>query len=280
MNRVGATYSSVGKELRLRRILDPKGSVVFAFDHGVEHGPRDFNEDTINAERVIARVVEAGVDAVMLTPGLARITSRAWMGKASLIVKITGKTLLRPADERLVQSPFGSLDEAIALGADAVAMTVYWGSPYEDVMLERWFNVKSIAESYGIPLLQLAYPRGPSIENMYDVEVVMYGARAAAESGADIIKTYYTGSAETFKKVVESANGIPVLMSGGKLRSKPEDFLKDLASVMEAGGAGAVVGRNIFQSGDITGMTKAVVSVIKDRVDPGDAAKRYLGRTA
>lgn len=49
----------------------------------------------------------------------------------------------------------------------------------------------------------------------------MYGARAAAESGADMIKTYWTGSSETFAKVVDAAAGVPVLLSGGAKAENP-----------------------------------------------------------
>lgn len=49
----------------------------------------------------------------------------------------------------------------------------------------------------------------------------MYGARAAAETGgADMIKTYWTGSKETFAKVVDAAAGVPVLLSGGGAKTE------------------------------------------------------------
>jgi len=100
-------------------------------------------------------------------------------------------------------------------------------------MLRLWVDVKSVAEYYDLSCLQLAYPRGPAIKNRYDVEIVRYGARAAAESGADLIKTYYTGSTETFRRVVEAASGVPVLMSGGAKTKTPLELLKVVKNVME-----------------------------------------------
>ncbi len=271
------TYNMVGKSVRLSRILKSDGrAVVFAFDHGVEHGPSDFPPEHVDPRVIIGKVVEAGVDAIMMLPGIARITWDLWGNKTALIIKVTSKTNLRPRDERLLQSVFGYVEEAVALGADAVAATVYWGSQYEDRMLQQWFAVRNEAESYGLPCLQLAYPRGPAIPNRYDVEIVRYGARAAAESGADLIKTYYTGSLETFKQVVEAASGVPVLMSGGPRREKEVDFLRDVKNVLEAGGRGVVVGRNVFQHKNPTGMMKAVIGVVHEDLEPEEAVKKYL----
>jgi len=267
------SYASVGKRLRLGRILPDGKSLIFAFDHGVEHGPADFPGETINPRKILEKVV-GEVDAVMLLPGMAYLTSEVWAGKVPLIVKVTSKTSLRPEQERLLQSRFGWVEDAVRLGADAVAATVYWGSQFEDKMLEQWFAVKSAAEEYGLPCLQLSYPRGPAIKDMYDVEVVRYGVRAAIESGADLIKTYYTGSTESFRRVVEVAAGVPVLMSGGAKAKILLDFLQVVKSVMEAGAQGVVVGRNIFQHENPRGAARAIAAVVHEGLEPEEALKR------
>ncbi len=270
-------FNYVGKYVRMSRLLPDGKAVVFAFDHGVEHGPSDFPPDRVAARTIIEKVVKAGVDAIMMLPGVARLTYDLWGGRVPAIVKVTSKTNLRPKEERLLQSVFGFVEDAVALGADAVAATVYWGSPLEDRMLERWFAVRSAAEEYGMPCLQLAYPRGPAIKNRYDVEIVRYGARAAAESGADLIKTYFTGDKDTFAEVVKAASGVPVLMSGGPSRPKPVDFLRDVQAVMLAGGKGVVVGRNIFQHPNPAGMARAIMKVVHDGVEPEEAVKEVEG---
>ncbi len=267
------SYSDIGKYVRLNRILRDGKAVIFAFDHGVEHGPSDFPGEAINPKWILKHVVNAGIDAVMMLPGMARLTYDIWAGKTSLIIKITSKTNLRPEEERLLQSIFGYVEDAVALGADAVAATVYWGSPYEDEMLMQWFDIRRSAEYYGLPCLQLAYPRGPTIKNRYDVEIVKYGVRAAIESGADLIKTYYTGSTDTFREVVKVASGIPVLMSGGPRRDLIIDFLKDVRSVMDASARGVVVGRNIFQSSDPEGVARAIIAIVHDDLTPEEALK-------
>jgi len=269
-------FSYVGKLVRISRILKSNGkAVIFAFDHGVEHGPRDFDipENRVDPRKILKPVVEAGVDAIMMLPGMAKLTYDIWAGKTAIIVKVTSKTNLRPKDEQFKQSVFGYVEDAVALGADAVAATVYWGSPEEDAMLDLWFAIRRAAEIYGLPCLQLAYPRGPHMENWYDVEIVRYAARAAAESGADMIKIYYTGSKETFAKVVEAACGVPVLMSGGPRRERAIDFLKDVENVIAAGGRGVVVGRNVFQHPKPKEMLKAVMAVVHEGKSAEEAVK-------
>jgi class I fructose-bisphosphate aldolase len=267
------SYSNIGKTVRLTRILRDGRAVVFAFDHGFEHGPGDFTSETIDPRGVLKKIVDAGVDAVMLTAGLAHVTRDSWLGKTSLIVKITGKTNLRPEEQKLLQSIIGTVEEAVSLGADAVAATVYWGSQYEDAMLSQWVSIKEEAERYGYPCLQLAYPRGPSIKNMYDVEVVKYGVRAAIEVGADLIKTYYTGSRETFREVVKAASGVPVLMSGGAPRKNFIDFLRDVEDVMKAGAQGVVVGRNVFMHENPASAIKAVMKIVHEGLTAEEAYK-------
>ncbi|MCE4601964.1 MAG: 2-amino-3,7-dideoxy-D-threo-hept-6-ulosonate synthase [Desulfurococcales archaeon] len=265
--------SYIGKRVRVSRILPGGRSLIFAFDHGVEHGPSEIPEPRRDPRRIIEEVVEAGVDAVMTTPGVARLTWDIWAGRTAMIIKVTGKTSLRPGGDQLLQSPIGSVHEAAAMAADGVAATVYWGSPSEDLMLERWTRIRLEAESLGMPALQLAYPRGPTIRDRYAVEIVEYGARAAMETGADLIKTYYTGSMETFRRVVEAAQGVPVLMSGGARTSAPQEFLWKVYEVIQAGGKGVVVGRNVFQATNLNDMVEAIKLIVHKGVTPEKAAE-------
>lgn len=265
--------SSVGKLVRLGRIFagDSK-AVIFAMDHGVERGPEVFPGDVVNPRTILNKVVEAGFDAIMVTKGVAMSTHEIWKNKLGLILKISGKSELRSKEDQTLQSPFGSVDDAVALCADAIATTVYWGSKYEDLMLERFVRTLSESEASGMPVLQLAYPRVEG-KNNNDVEVVSYAARLAFESGADAIKTYYTGDSESFSQVVKCAGGVPVLLSGGETNDQPLGFLKDVESVMAAGAKGVVVGRNVFQHKDPVKMGRAVIKVVHEEWSAKKAAK-------
>ena len=273
-------YQSVGIKRRMRRFFRRDGrALIFAMDHGFEHGPTDFEPvwEHVNPKTIIRKVMRAGVDGIMVLPGMARMAADGVKSNRGLMIKLTSKTALRPREYQLLQSQLGYVEDAVKLGADAIAATVYWGSPQEDAMMRQFAEIASYAHDLGFPVVQFAYPRGPYITEKYgkkeDYRVVMYGARAAAETGADMIKTYWTGSKETFAKVVDAAAGVPVLLSGGAKTENPVDFLKVVQGVVEAGGAGAVVGRNIFQREDPEPMIRALLRVIHRNEEPEEAAK-------
>ncbi|NJE04774.1 fructose-bisphosphate aldolase [Thermococcus sp. M36] len=273
-------YQNVGIKRRIGRFFRRDGrALIFAMDHGFEHGPTDFEEhwEHVNPRIILRKVIRAGVDGVMMLPGLARVAGDELKPNVGLMIKLTSKTELRPKDDQLLQSQLGFVEDAVKLGADAIAATVYWGSPQEDAMMRQFAEIASYAHDLGFPVVQFAYPRGPYINERYgkkeDYRVVMYGARAAVESGADMIKTYWTGSRETFAKVVEAAAGVPVLLSGGAKTENPVDFLKLVWEVIEAGGAGAVVGRNIFQRENPEPFIRALIKVVHRNEDPEEAAR-------
>ena len=64
---------------------------------------------------------------------------------------------------------------------------------------------------WGMPLLAIMYPRGKDIKKENDVDQVKLAARVAAELGADIVKTVYTGDPESFREVTRDAR-LPSLL--------------------------------------------------------------------
>ncbi len=107
--------------------------------------------------------------------------------------------------------------------------------------------------------MAIMYPRG--FKDDHALEHVKWAARIGAELGADIVKTYYTGSTESFKEVTDACP-IPVMLSGGAITDKPAEFLKVLKSVIDAGGRGCAVGRNLWQYKDPLKMLEAIKVVV------------------
>jgi len=81
------------------------------------------------------------------------------------------------------------------------------------------------------------------------------------------------GSRGTFKKVVDVAEGVPVLMAGGARAKNLLDFLKVLRDCLDAGCSGAVVGRNVFQSEDPQRAAKAIVRLVHEDLTPEEAVQ-------
>ena len=120
----------------------------------------------------------------------------------------------------------------------------------------------------GMPLLAIIYPNG--FDNDFDVKYVKHAARIAAELGADIVKTFYTGSKETFQEVIEGSP-LPVMLSGGDKTDNPLDFLGVLKTCIDAGGRGVAVGRNVWQADNPVKMLQAVKRVVHEGMTPEEA---------
>jgi hypothetical protein len=70
------------------------------------------------------------------------------------------------------------------------------------------------------------------------VENVQYAVRAGAEVGVDVIKTEYTGSAESFAEVVRAASPAKVVLAGGSPGGELRDYFRMTADALAAGAAG------------------------------------------
>jgi len=253
--------SIVAKEHRLGRLLNQKTGriVIAALDHGLQHGPGLPGIDRI--KQTLPRIIEGQPDAVLLNPGLVKSVFRGFEGTVGLIVKLTAFTPYH-AD---FDAPIGSVREALKLGADAVSVGFLFGSGYEkQAALLR--NLGAVAEEcleWGLPLFVHAYPRGEQIpkEQQYNVDRVKYAARAAAEVGADIVKTSYTGSPESFREVVEACP-VPVVQAGGPKADGDEDFLRTVEDAVKAGAIGVAVGRNVFMHHKPEAMLRAARAIV------------------
>ncbi|MCK5176746.1 MAG: fructose-bisphosphate aldolase, partial [Candidatus Aenigmarchaeota archaeon] len=122
------------------------------------------------------------------------------------------------------------------------------------------------------PLLAMMYPRGPGIKDSCDVAVVKHAVRIAAELGADIIKTNYTGSAETFREVVDGAMGVPVVIAGGAKGAELNTLIM-VEDAVRAGARGVAMGRNAFQHESPEKLVKAVCQIVHEGKTANEAIK-------
>jgi len=265
--------SEIGKKLRLDRIIDKKTgkTVIIAFDHGFEHGPADFPEKVLDPRVIVKAAAEGRANGIMMHKGVARYTSNEWAGKIPLILKVTGRTRLMP-EELAIQAHVASVEDAVSLGADGVAITIYIGSNSEPKMLEDFGQVETKCRQLGMPILALMYPRGPSIKDRFDVKYVEYAARLGAELGVDLVKTYYTGSTETFRRVVKACP-VPVVAAGGPRKETAKEALEMVKEVMDTGAIGVTIGRNVWAHPDPVGMTRAIRKIVMQNASVREALK-------
>lgn len=257
-----------------RKIMPDGKSMILAYDQGFEHGPRDFLEcpESANFEYILDIAIRGRFTGIVLHAGLAeKYADEIANSKVPLILKLNGKSeLYTEEDPRSPQ--LYSVEDAIGLGANAVGYTVYSGSKYEDEMHKEFARIVREAHSKGILAIGWMYPRGKSIfdrksssktlkmaleeheqTNLSIDEtpsIVAYGARIGLELGADMVKVKYTGSQESFRRVVNSAYPTKVVMSGGPITKTDEEFLSRVKDILAAGAVGIAVGRNIWQRED------------------------------
>ncbi len=143
-----------------------------------------------------------------------------------------------------------SVEDALRLGADAIAMALTVGSPDQAELLKQVSGLVREAERVGLPVIVHAYPNGELTpkDEVYSAARVGYASRLVMELGVDIVKTFYTGSAESFARVVEMASPALVVAAGGPRLETDADVLRMAGDVVAAGAAGITFGRNIWQS--------------------------------
>ena len=261
----------IGKQIRMERIInrDTRRTVIVPMDHGITIGPIPGLE---NMRDTVAKVVNGGANAILMHKGMVQAGHRGGGRDVGLIIHLSAGTSLSPDPNTKV--PVCTVDEAIRMGADTVSIHVNLGASTDSDMLMDFGEVSQECRHWGIPLLAMVYTRGPKIESEFDVKYVKHAARVGAELGADIVKVNYTGSPETFGEVVRGCP-IPVVIAGGEKVETDEELLQMVTGAIQAGGAGASIGRNAFQHADPEGMVRAISMVVHEGASVQDS-KRFL----
>jgi class I fructose-bisphosphate aldolase len=255
----------IGKERRLRRIFgEDRRTVIVPMDHGVTVGPI---AGIVDMQKTINRLLEGNVDAVLMHKGIAKNVDT---GRAALIVHVSASTKL--AENPNLKVRVCEVEEALALGADAVSLHVNVGSEGEERMLAELGDLARDCDRLGVPLLAMMYPRGPKIQSEHEEAVVSHVARIGAELGADIIKTNYTGDIESFRRVIEGCP-VPVVVAGGPKMSNARDVLELAYASIQAGAAGLSIGRNVFQHSNPARMVRALRAIVHENASVENAAR-------
>jgi fructose-bisphosphate aldolase/2-amino-3,7-dideoxy-D-threo-hept-6-ulosonate synthase len=252
----------IGKDIRIERIMDRNTgrAVIVPMDHGFSMGQI---EGLLDMTKTITAVSDGGANAIVLHKGMVKRGHRRHGRDIGLIIHLSGSTSLNtdPNDKVIVCS----VEEAVALGADAVSIHINLGAPNESGMLESAGLIVKDCNRWGMPLLVMIYPRGKGIDP-FSPQAIGHCVRVAEELGADLIKTNYPGNPEAFRKIVNACS-VPIFIAGGEKTGDLES-LNIIRDSVEVGGAGVCVGRNAFQRDDTTNFVKALCKVVHEKMDP------------
>jgi DhnA family fructose-bisphosphate aldolase class Ia len=271
--------SDFGKRIRLNRLFkkSPHKLLVVAFDHAMVLGPI---HGTVDPSGQVKRIAAHGVDGILLNLGILHECVDSLVGHVPpcLILRLDWTSAWFAASnggklrsELLVQP-----EQALQNGADAVLTYLFVGTgdyEFEAREIARNAQVARECERLGIPLIVETIARGKDVENPLSAHWLNMHTRIAAELGADVIKTEYAGSPEAMREVVDTCP-IPIVILGGAKQPSEEQALEVVRGSVAAGAAGVFMGRNIFQSADMSGFLEQVRSILDgkekhDRVSKG-----------
>jgi DhnA family fructose-bisphosphate aldolase class Ia len=258
--------AQVGKAMRLKRVIDPAGvSIICALDHGMT-SPM-FLEPLADIATRTAETVSGGANVIMMSKGMIRVAEPAFSPTTSLALLLSASG--NPGGDRPEIVQIAEVEEALVLGADAVVLFTALGGGTEPGMIDILANVGRECAALGMPFIAEAefpttYATVEELKQQYGFEYLRRSVRLCAELGADIVKTNWPGDPESFAKLVEATNGIPVVLAGGS-RLEDQELLWRMQVAVEAGAIGCSVGRNIFMHTSPEAITRALARVIRER---------------
>ena len=255
---------TAGLSARLDRISTNDHYLIVPMDHGITMGAVT---GLVDIESTIDGVTRGGADAVLTQKGVA---PRVHPNKndAGYIVHVNASTTIGPDenDKRLT----ADAEAAVRAGADAVSFHINVGSDHEPDQIEELAALSDDAENLGLPVLAMAYARGPGVDGT-DPESLGHAVRLAEELGADVVKTGYSGDGESFSRVTESTR-LPVVIAGGS-KGTDRETVEMVRGAMDGGAAGVSMGRSIFQHVDPEGIASAVSAVVHDDAGVDEALR-------
>lgn len=271
---------------RLNRLLGSDGKCFdVAIDHGF-FGERSFLSGIENMARAVARVVEAGPDAVQLSVGQAPLLQAVpGKSKPALVLRtdvanVYGQTLPRYLFSKIID---GAVEQALKLDAACLCVNLFElpGEPEVHAQcIDNICRLKPQAERYGLPLMiePLVMQRGEA--GGYTVngalDKIMPLVRQAVELGADLIKADPTDEVRDYHRVIEVAGRVPVLVRGGG-RASEDMILSRTFELMQQGAKGIVYGRNVIQHDNPPAMTRALMAIVHEDATPEAALALLRG---
>jgi 2-amino-4,5-dihydroxy-6-oxo-7-(phosphonooxy)heptanoate synthase len=264
------TVRLTGKALRLARLSRPNdGRYVFVpLDHSVSDGPV---RQADGFAGLVRDIVTGGADGVVVHKGRARMIPVGLLADCGLIVHLSASTT-HAADSN-AKVLVGRVDEAIALGADAVSVHVNIGSDTEQAQLADLGMVAAACDRWGIPLMAMIYPRGPRIHDPGLPALLAHVVNVAADLGADLVKTAMAAPGERMAEVVASSP-LPIVVAGGAVAH--DGLARFAATVVAAGCSGLAVGRGVFNSPSPTHAVRCLTSVVHGRETRAESTPRDL----
>lgn len=273
------------KAARMNRLFAPSGN---CFDVAIDHGmfnERSFLGGIEDMGAAIRAIAAAKPDAIQLPPGTAPLLQGiAGKDKPALVLRtdianVYGTPLPRALFSEVIDR---AVEQGVVLDAACVVVNLLMLPDQPEVYRACVRNVNALkreCEIMGMPLMVEPLVMQDNAKGGYmvdgNIDKILPLVRQAAELGADIIKADPCSDVSEYHRVVEIAQGLPVLVRGGG-RVSDAEILARTAELMRQGARGIVYGRNVIQHPDPAGMTRALMAVVHEGATP-DAALAMIG---
>ena len=254
----------LGKEVRMSRLVNPKSNKMMAItvDHATSRGIAPLT-GLHHVQDTIDKIILGRPDAMTLTKGIAEHCMWNHAGEVAMLMKISNYSPVAPTKDTI----FGTVDEAIRMGADAVSMGCMTLGDFQGEQFEAIGRVSEECMRKGMPLIGHVYHKGESVkpEDRTAWENIAYCVRSACELGMDIIKTTYTGDPESMAKVVATVpSTFRIVIQGGDACKTLDDYLQMTRDAMDCGVGGVTMGRFVWDYKDVTALVIALRYIIHE----------------
>src|SRR5438552_6805019 len=137
---------------------------ILPVDQGIEHSAgASFatNPAYFDGEKIVELAIEGGCNAVASTFGVLGSVARKYAHKIPFICKINHNELLTYPN-KYDQIRFGTVKEAWELGAEALGVTIYFGSEESDRQIQEISAAIHEAHELGMATVLSCYVRNPA----------------------------------------------------------------------------------------------------------------------
>jgi class I fructose-bisphosphate aldolase len=241
--------TTAGKEIRWSRFTGPRShrTMIVPIDHGLTMGPMP---GLSSVREISSWLGHPAINGVVAHKGMvARLAEAGALRARGVMVHLNGSTAIgeEPDTKHLVTT----IENAVRLGADAVSLQTNFKPDNHGHNLRMIGAVVDEAEKYGLPVLAMIYPAGPTDDAPgRPMRLHRHYLRVAWELGVDVVKTAPPPHLGDIDELLDGlGEDLRVVFSGGALAG--DDALLGLAkSVANSSAAGLCIGRNVFQRDD------------------------------
>ncbi|WP_165938985.1 hypothetical protein [Streptomyces sp. BK205] len=208
-----------------------------ALDHGLTLGNIPGIASLYDLKDTCQKLHYEGAPAVVLNAGVLRFVQPP--ADCAIVAQLVGMPMSGYTMENRI--PLCSVEEAIALGAEAVSLQVSVDSISEDIM-SRSMQLISDAHKFNLPVLLMLGP-----PNWASLDFFLATIRSFSEIGVDLIKVSPGRFLRTLADNRLKDFSVPLLYPGGELS---KELIVDIKAASRVGYQGICIGRNFFQSED------------------------------